>query len=176
MPRKRSYAQRVKILTYVKVGEKWRFANVVEKASNVVHDHVLIAGRDEHHPEGTYYIEWYEVGNRRRRNAVPNFAELVEQARKKAIEIEAIRAGVMEFPTAPAAPPVTATPVRTREPRLAVGAAIDKYLEFVENHRSRRTYLTYRYTLDRLFRESCTTQDVDDCLARRHSGIRDALL
>lgn len=162
MPRKRSYAQRVKILKYVKVGEKWRFADVVEKASKVVHDHVLIAGRDEHHPEGTYYIEWYEVGNRRRRKVVPNFAELVEQARKKAIEIEAIRAGVMEYPIAPAAPPVNATPVRTREPRLAVGAAIDKYLEFVENHRSRHTYLTYRYTLDRLLRESCTTQDVDD--------------
>jgi integrase/recombinase XerD len=162
MSRTRSYAQRVKILKYVKAGEKWRFANVVEKAGKVVRDHVLIAGRDEHHPEGTYYIEWYEVGNRRRRKAVPNFAELVEQARRKAIEIEAMRVGVMRIPPAPALSPVSAAPLRTRAPRLAVGAAIDKYLDFVENHRSRRTYLTYRYTLDRLLRQSCRTQNVHD--------------
>ena len=162
MSRTRSYAQRVKILKYVKAGEKWRFANVVEKAGKVVRDHVLIAGRNEHHSEGTYYIEWYEVGNRRRRKAVPNFAELVAQARRKAIEIEAMRVGVMRTPAAAARSSVSAAPLRTRVPRLAVGTAIDKYLEFVENHRSRRTYLTYRYTLDRLLRQSCRTQNVHD--------------
>ena len=53
MPRTRSYTKRVNILKYVKVGERWRFANVVEKSGKVVRDHVFIAGRDEHHPEGT---------------------------------------------------------------------------------------------------------------------------
>ena len=146
----------------MKAGERWRFANVVEKSGKVVRDHVFTAGRDEHHPEGTYYIEWYEVGNRRRRKAVPDFCELTNQARRKAIEIEAMRAGVMEIQAAPATAPVNAIPVHTRVPHLAVSAAIDKYLEFIENHRSRRTYLTYRFTLDKLFRESCRTQNVHD--------------
>ena len=52
MPRKHKYGIRVKILKYVKAGEKWRFANVVEKNGKLVRDHVLISGLDEHHPEG----------------------------------------------------------------------------------------------------------------------------
>jgi len=153
MPRRHKYANRVKILKYVKAGEKWRFANVVEKNGKLVRDHVLISGFDEHHPEGTYYIEWYEIGNRRRRKAVLNFAAVVEEARRKAIEVEAVRAGVVENRSAPASIPSA---------RLGVGTAIDNYLEFIENHRSPRTYLTYRYTLITLFRQSCTTQSVED--------------
>ena len=153
MPRKRSYGNRVNILKYVKVGAKWRFANVVEKNGKLVRDHVLISGFDEHHPEGTYYIEWYEIGNRRRRKAVRDFAAVVEEARRKAIEVEAVRAGVVETRSAPASIPSA---------RLGVGTAIDNYLEFIENHRSPRTYLTYRYTLNTLFRQSCTTQSVED--------------
>jgi len=32
--------------------------------------------------------------------------------------------------------------------------AIDEYLDFVKAHRKKRTHLTYRYTLDKLLRES----------------------
>jgi integrase/recombinase XerD len=155
MPRKvRRYAQRVKILKYVKSGETWRFANTVERTGKVVRDHVLIAGVDQHHPEGTYYIEWYEVGGRRRRKAGPNFADVVDAARRKAVEVEAMRAGLIERP------PVVVASIRSES--LAVGTIIDKYLEFIKNHRSPRTFLTYRYTLDTLFRESCKTESVND--------------
>ena len=67
------YAHRVKILKYVKVGEAWRFANVVKRSGRIVRDHILITGRDEHHPEGSYYLEWYEHGKRHRK-AVADFA------------------------------------------------------------------------------------------------------
>lgn len=151
MPRKlRQYANRVKVLKYVKVG-RWRFANVVERNGKVVRDHVLISGRDEHHPEGTYYLEWYELQNRRRRKAVPNFAELVEEARRKSIEVEALRIGIMKAPSMP-----------TTTARVRVVTAIDKYLDFVKHNRADRTYLTYRYTFDTLLRESCTTPYVED--------------
>jgi len=59
--RKHRYGIRVNILKYVKTNEKWRFANVVEKNGKVVRDHVLISGRDEHHPEGTYYRATREI-------------------------------------------------------------------------------------------------------------------
>jgi hypothetical protein len=78
----------------------WRFANVVERQGKIVRDHVLISGSDQHHPEGTYYLEWYEVGNRRRRKAVRDFAELIDQARRKAIELDAMRAGSSALPQA----------------------------------------------------------------------------
>ena len=57
------YGHQVKILKYVKVGNAWRFANVVKSSGRMVRDHVLIAGRDEHHSEGSYYLEWYEHGS-----------------------------------------------------------------------------------------------------------------
>ena len=153
MPGKRSYGNRVNILKYVKVADKWRFANVVEKKGKLVRDHVLIAGVDEHHPEGTYYIEWYEIGNRRRRKAVLSFAVVLEEARLKAIQLEAMRAGLVEAPPAP---------VVVDSNRLRVDTAIEKYLHFVQNHRAPRTYLTYRYTLETLFRQSCKTKCVGD--------------
>jgi integrase/recombinase XerD len=153
MPGKRRYGNRVNILKYVKVGEKWRFANVVEKNGKLVRDRVLISGLDEHHPEGTYYIEWYEIGNQRRRKAVLSFAVVLEEARLKAIQMEAMRAGLVETPPAPVSVPSS---------RLRVETAIDKYLDFIKNHRSPRTYLTYRYTLETLFRQSCTAKYVED--------------
>ena len=155
MPRKqKQYANRVKILKYVKVGEAWRFANVIERGGRIVRDHVVIAGHDEQHTEGTYYLEWYELDNRRRRKAVPNFSELVEEARRKSIEVEAMRAGVM-------APPANVAPgVSTA--RTRVTSAIDTYLDHVKHNRAARTYLTYRYTLDVLLRQSCATSFVED--------------
>lgn len=155
MPRKaKQYANRVKILKYVKVRNVWRFAKILERNGKIVRDHVLISGRDEHHPEGTYYLEWYEIDNRRRRKAVPNFADIVEQSRRKAIEVDAMRAGVIERSTTPAPSGLAG--------RIRVATAIDSYLEFIKHHRADRTYLTYRYTLDTLLRESCKTPFVED--------------
>ncbi|HET7207769.1 MAG TPA: hypothetical protein VFI95_14425 [Terriglobales bacterium] len=102
MPKKnRQYANRVRIIKYVKSGDKWRFGNPVERKGKIVRDHVWIEGRDEHHPEGTYYIEWYENGSQRRKKSVPDFAQLVEQARRKAFEIEGLRNGVIEAKQTP---------------------------------------------------------------------------
>jgi integrase len=154
MPRtSNQYAKRVKVLKYVKVGDGWRFANVVERNGKIVRDHVLISGCDQHHPEGTYYLEWYELGNRRRRKAVLDFAELIEEARRKAIEVDAMRAGVIR-PETP--------PPKTAADRIRIGIAMDSYLDYVKHQRSPRTYLTYRYTLGTLLRKSYTKTYVDE--------------
>ncbi|MFZ0863664.1 MAG: tyrosine-type recombinase/integrase [Candidatus Sulfotelmatobacter sp.] len=134
------YAHRVKILKYVKVGDAWRFANVIKRSGRIVRDHVLITGRDEHHPEGSYYLEWYEHGKRHRK-AVADFATVAEAARLKAIEVEALKAGVMSHPAQPA----------TISPNgIALAAAVDQYLAMVQAQRSHRTYISYRYTLKEL--------------------------
>jgi hypothetical protein len=57
-----------------------------------VRDHVLISGHDEHYPEGSYYLAWYEHGERHGK-AVPDFATVAEAARLKAFEVEALKAG-----------------------------------------------------------------------------------
>jgi len=134
------YAHRVKILKYVKVSDAWRFANVVKRSGRIVRDHVLIAGRDEHHPEGSYYLEWYEHV-KRHRQAVADFATVAEAARLKAIEVEALKAGVMSRPAQPATISSTG---------IALAAAVDQYLAMVQAQRSHRTYISYRYTLKEL--------------------------
>jgi integrase len=145
------YAHRVKILKYVKVGDAWRFANVIKRSGRIVRDHVLITGRDEHHPEGSYYLEWYEHGKRHRK-AVADFATVAEAARLKAIEVEALKAGVMSHPARPA----------TISPNgITLAAAVDQYLAMVQAQRSHRTYISYRYTLKKLLVPSYEKSSLD---------------
>jgi integrase len=75
----------------------------------------------------------------------------VPAARRKALELEATRAGLV---------PAVSESQGPRPRRSTIGAAIDSYLDFVETHRSPRTYLTYRPTL-KLLRASYTKQYVD---------------
>jgi integrase/recombinase XerD len=150
--RSRQYADRVNVVKYVKVGDGWRFAKVAEQNGKIVRDHVLISGRDELHREGTYYIEWYVRGIRRRK-AVFQFSELINQARRKALEVAAMAAGMIRPET---------RPVSHKPAQVPIGAAIDKYLDYIDHHRSRRTYQTYRYTLDKLLRQSYTKTYIEE--------------
>lgn len=155
MARARQYADRVNIVKYIKCGDSWRFAPVIERNGKIVRDHVRIDGRDEHHPEGTYYIEWYESGKRRRQSVV-EFNEIVDAARRKSIERRAVIAGVLE--KSPAEVETSETNART-----TLSAAVTHYLKFVKGHRSIRTYRTYRYTLDTLLRGAYQKTYIDEC-------------
>lgn len=152
MPRTKRYANRVNILKYVKAGNGWRFAAVVEKKGKPVRDHVRIAGVDEHHPEGTYYVEWYELGKRHRK-AVADFTDVAEAARLKAIELDALRAGLISAP-APAC--------NKNENSRTLATAISQYLSTIKNQRSRRTYISYRYTLEELLLPSYQKTSIDE--------------
>lgn len=134
MARTKRYAERVNVLKKVRVNGSWKLASVLERNGKIVRDHVLISGNDEHHPEGAYYLEWYQEG-KRRRQAVGDFSEVVEAARRKSIEVNAQKAGIIEASQGP------------EQHRVTIGQAIDKYLDFIKAHRKQRTYVTYRYTL-----------------------------
>lgn len=151
MGRTKQYADRVNVIKRVKINSKWPFAPVVEKNGKIVRDHVWISGRDEHHPEGVYYLEWYQEGKRRRQSA-GNFEHAVEVARLKSIEIHASRAGIVPPPSLPG---------NGAAERIRTGDAITRYLDFVKERRSPRTYGSYRYTLDTLLRESYRKMYVD---------------
>lgn len=152
MPRTKHYSNRVNIVKYVKAGIGWRFAAIVENKGKPVRDHVWIAGQDEHHTEGTYYVEWYEHGKRHRKS-VADFAGVAEAARLKAVEMDAVKAGLISR-TAPA----TAVNGNSRTLR----AAVDQYLSMVRNQRSPRTYMSYRYTLEELLVPSYKKLSLDE--------------
>ena len=152
MARAKQYADRVNVIKRIKLGSKWPFAPVVEQKGRIVRDHVWVAGKDEHHPEGRYYLEWYEAGKRRRK-PVPRFENLLQAARAKSIQLNALKAGLLTPDDA----------LVVDEPaRLTMNSAIDDYLEYIRKHRSLRTYRTYRPTLNTLFRNSYTKTYVDE--------------
>ena len=94
MARARQYADRVNVIKMVKVNGRWPFARVVERNGRIIRDHVWVAGQDEHHSEGRYYLEWYEEG-RRRRKPVESFDLVLPAARAKSIELSAAKAGLL---------------------------------------------------------------------------------
>jgi integrase/recombinase XerD len=76
-------------------------------------------------------------------------SEVVEAARRKSIEVNAQKAGIIE-----------ASPEHEQQ-RVSIRQAIDEYLDFIKDHRKQRTYVTYRYTLDKLLKEWCRKSFVD---------------
>jgi integrase/recombinase XerD len=124
----------------------------VERNGRIVRDHVWVAGRDEHHPEGRYYLEWYEDGKRRRK-PVENYDLLLAGCPLKIDRTQCRQS----WPHDPY------RSCRCSEPaRLTMDAAIDHYLEYIRKHRSLRTYRTYRPVLNVLFRNSYTKTYVDE--------------
>jgi integrase/recombinase XerD len=137
----KGYSCRVNILKYVKVADKWRFAPAQTQNNKLKQDLVLVDGSPERHAEGTYYIEWYENGVRRRQS-VPDPSAVLEQARRKAIELDASKAGI-EIAESEAGPSV-----RVRD-------AVNAYLKEIEPpQREPKTYKAYKHCLE-LFAQTC---------------------
>ncbi len=164
MARARTYADRVNIIKMVKVDDKWPFAPVVERKGKIVRDHVLVNGKDEHHPEGRYYLEWYE-GGKKRRQPIAMFEEAVPAARTKFLELQARKAGILV--ALPAQPAAVAETIGVEIPapdegRLKVAAAVDSYMDFIQKQRSLRTFRTYRVALRNYFINCCKRTYLDE--------------
>jgi len=144
------YADRVNLIKKIKVDGAWRFAPVVPEPNGRLKDKVRINGKVEVHAEGSYYIEWRERGKRHREAATRE--EALDQARRKAVELRAVKEGLIAAPE----------PEPEAEPKIPIGTAIDDYLRFVRAHRKPRTYLTYRFTLDTLLRAAYKKKYVED--------------
>ena len=143
---------RVKLLKQVKDNAKWILATALfDSKGRVRRDHVLIDGNDQNHPEGSYFIEWWNDGKRHREAVGPDAQDAADKARVKQAELTAQRNGII-----PPAPEPEITPERTPLP-----AALDRYLDYVRYHRSLRTFRTYRPILES-FKTFCTKTHVDD--------------
>jgi hypothetical protein len=100
---------RVALLKQVKVNDTWRHARALfDSKGRVRRDHVRINGKDEVHPEGSYFIERWDEGKRHCEPAGADAQEAADQARVKQAEVTAQHSGIL-----PPAPTVEATLERT---------------------------------------------------------------
>jgi len=107
-----------------------------------------VRGKVELHPEGYYYIEWWQDG--RKREQIKERAEVVDRARRKALELEANRAGIE-----------TVQEIGSGKGNT-VAEAVASYLKDMEPpQREPKTYIAYKYCLER-FASTCAKRFVQD--------------
>jgi len=142
----------VKLLKKIKIDDVWRLTPALfDSKGRVRRDHVTVAGKDQLHPEGSYYLEWWSGGQRSREAAGPDAFVAAERARRKQAEISAIRSGLID--AADAAP--------DSPERVTVKDALAKYEDYIRYHRSLRTFRTYRPILNS-FGAFCPVTYVDE--------------
>lgn len=70
----------INIKKRIQVNGKWTFAAIAIRNGRRWSDHCIVNGVAEKHPEGVYYIEWYEGKKRTQRPAGKTLAEAMEAA------------------------------------------------------------------------------------------------
>jgi integrase/recombinase XerD len=140
------------LLKQVKVGGKWRHARALfDTKGRVRRDRVRVRGQDELHPEGSYFIEWWDDGKRHLEPVGADAQDAAEQARIKQAELAAMRNGIIPQHQV----------VESVQDRTTLSAALDSYKEYVQYHRSLRTFRTYRPILES-FKKFCSKVYVDE--------------
>src|SRR5580700_768542 len=139
---------RVNILKKVKVGKNWNLYPAVVEPNGKLRDRVRVRGKVELHPEGYYYIEWWQDG--RKREQIKDRAEVVDLARRKALELEANRAGIETVQE------------NGNRRGLAIAEAVASYLKDMEPpQREPRTYQAYKHCLE-VFTSNCAKKFIQD--------------
>ncbi|HWZ43063.1 MAG TPA: site-specific integrase [Candidatus Saccharimonadales bacterium] len=154
MRKRTGYGQtnRVNILKKASVEGKWRLFPAVVEPNGKLKDKIKVKGKIEVHPEGTYYIEWWQQGQRRR-EAIRDKAQVVDSARRKAIALEAAKAGIQV---------ASEGQNQGRNLKTVLAVAIEGFLKDVEPpQREPKTYAAYKYCL-KLFLENCSKSHVQD--------------
>jgi hypothetical protein len=139
---------RVNILKKVKVGKNWNLYPAVVEPNGKLRDKVRVRGKVELHPEGYYYIESWQDG--RKREQIRDRAEVLDLARRKAIQLKANRAGIE-----------TVQEIGSGN-GLTVSEAVTSYLKDIEPpQREPGTYQAYEHCLE-VFSNHCAKQFIQD--------------
>ena len=141
-------AHRVNILKKVKVGKIWNFYPAVVESNGKLRDKVLVHGKVEVHSEGCYYIEWRQNG--RKREQIKDRAEVLDRARRKAIELAANRAGIE-----------TVQEIGSGKGRTVTEAVAFYLKDMQPPQREPKTYMAYKYCLE-LFASHCAKRFIQD--------------
>jgi hypothetical protein len=139
---------RVNILKKIKVGKSWTLYPAVVEPNGKLRDKVRVRGKVEIHPEGYYYIEWWQDG--RKREQIKDRADVIDRARRKAIELEANRAGIETVQE------------NGNGNGATVAEAVASYLKDIEPPQlGPKTYAAYKHCLE-LFANTCAKRYISD--------------
>jgi integrase/recombinase XerD len=135
-------------------GKGWRFCKAVKGNNGKLRPNVvLIDGQEKTHPEGRYYIDFIQDGQRKRLAAGASAAEAATAAEQQTRMLTAHKAAAVAGITLP-------------QTKAAPGSrllrdTVDTYLLEVKAHKKPKTYSAYRTALT-YFLESCHKQTVED--------------
>jgi integrase len=108
---------------------------------------VIVGGKPEHHPEGAYYLSWYESNTLKRRSVGTDANAAAARQHKQEQILASKAAGIRVLEDAP-------------KGRLLVNAAAD-YLKEIEAHKKEATHQSYSYAI-KYFLESCSKQTLEE--------------
>jgi integrase/recombinase XerD len=135
-------------------GKGWRFCEVVFAANRKIRPNaVLIDGKEQVHPEGRYYIDFLQDGQRKRLAAGATAAEATIAADQQTLTLTAHRAAADAGITLPQSKPPAGS-------RLLKEAA-ETYLLEIQAHKKKKTHSAYRTALT-YFLESCKKQTLEE--------------
>jgi integrase/recombinase XerD len=139
----------VNLTKRVRIAGSPRYCPVVFSANGRMRpDYVVVGGEAEHHPEGCYYLDWYEGTRRRRLSVGREAADAYARLMTKAAELNAIAEGVQVIR-------------QDDEGRTTLAAAIQEFLDKKSKHRKEKTHVDYATAL-RYFQESCAKPYLED--------------
>ena len=141
--------RQVNLTKRIRTANGLRFCPVVISANGRVKpDYVTVGDKEERHPEGAYYLEWYE-GKKRIRQSVGKDASTAAARRHKQEQILASKAAGIKLAE-------EGSPDGT-----LLGDAVVIYLEDIKKTKKHKTYVAYKIALE-YFLESCTKARVTD--------------
>lgn len=140
----------VNLTKRVLVGNALRYCPVVILSNGKIKpDYVKVGDTEERHPEGSYYLDWYEGTTRKRKSVGKDATHAQTLLKKKEYEFQGKPHGI-DFPE-PA----------PEDNGPTLDTMIASYLKEIEATKKRKTFLAYSLTL-RYFRESCSKVYVKD--------------
>jgi integrase len=140
----------VNLTKRVQTPQGTRYCRVVQSANGRVKpDVVLVNGREERHPEGAYYLEWYEGSKRIRLSVGKNAADASARRQRKEAELNAVNNGV------------AVVPENGQNGHRSLAATIADYLEDIKLSKKPKTHAAYSTALS-YFAESCHKLNLAD--------------
>jgi hypothetical protein len=88
--------EEIVLLKQVKLDGAWkRYPVVINRNGSIKPDHVLVAGKPTHAPDGNYILDWYEDGKRVCQSVGKDAADALIQRDRMVAELEAASNGLV---------------------------------------------------------------------------------